>query len=69
MIAKSNGGTSTCEVGHTAIILLVLVFVNDVPKYISNANITMYADDTTIILSSDSYENLELQIPEVFDNF
>lgn len=49
--------------------LLFAIYVNDLPEYITNAHLTMYADDTTITLNSHSIDDLEKQICETLDKF
>lgn len=41
--------------------VLFLVFINDLPLYVSSSNIDLYADDTTISSSVDSENMKELQ--------
>ena len=38
--------------------LLFLIFINDLPNYMLNSSIKMFADDTTIYLSDDNYDDL-----------
>lgn len=45
--------------------LLFLLFVNDLPKNISNGHITMFADDTTVAVSARSLEELTTTVNNV----
>lgn len=38
--------------------LLFIIFINDLPTYISAGEVCMYADDTSILLAADTTEAL-----------
>jgi hypothetical protein len=38
--------------------ILFLIFINDLPGYLSNKNVTMYADDTTVSNKAKSFTEL-----------
>lgn len=48
--------------------LLFVAFVNDLPEHI-NAHVTMYADDTTITVSSENLKDLETRVADVVNEF
>lgn len=58
-------------VGQESILgpLLFLMFINDMPQYLHRDNIFMYADDTSIIVQSESIEDLKIQVQRVTTDF
>ena len=75
-ISYKNGRTMTqyksilCKVEHGvpqgSILgpLLFNIFVNDLPHYLSE-NITVYADDTSVVIAADSVRDLESKMISV----
>lgn len=49
--------------------LLFILYVNDLARYISGARIFMYADDTSIVVSADTYEGLLMAVGSVLNQF
>lgn len=45
--------------------LLFLIYINDLPRNIKNAKITMFADDISVFISDSSLQNLEQKANEV----
>ena len=48
-------------------LLLFLIYINDLPRFIKNGFITMYADDTTISVSASSPDELCSQVKMVLE--
>ena len=68
--AKSNPLSIKCGVpqGSTLGPLLFLTNINDMPKCLEKANITTFADDTNLLYSSNSLQDLEKTINEEFNH-
>lgn len=49
--------------------LIFLLFINDLPEFISYGKVFMYADDTSIIISSKTLEDLENLVNIVLEEF
>ena len=49
--------------------LIFLLYVNDLPDYISFGKTFMYADDTSIIVSDKNIDNLHLKIKVIIQDF
>lgn len=49
--------------------LLFLLYINDLPKYIQDAKVLMYADDTTIIISDKCKDALNSTVNKVMEQF
>jgi hypothetical protein len=45
--------------------LLFLLFINDLPSFLTPAKVVLYADDTNILLIDDTYESLKLKVKNV----
>ncbi|KAK9510227.1 hypothetical protein O3M35_005056 [Rhynocoris fuscipes] len=39
--------------------ILFLVYINDLPHYIDNARVVLYADDTTILINNNDHDSIE----------
>ena len=67
---KSNPRSIQCGVpqGSTLGPLLFLIYINDMPKCLEKANIRTFADDTTLLYSSNSLQDLEKTINEEFNH-
>lgn len=49
--------------------LLFLVYINDLPNYITNGLITMFADDTTITIAANTPQELESAVGNIMNEF
>lgn len=49
--------------------LLFLIFINDLPTYIKEVNIIMFADDTTMAIMGDSKEQIYQKLEVVIEQF
>lgn len=49
--------------------LLFLLYINDLPSYIQDGRVFMYADDTTIVVTAKSYIELNEKVISVINNF
>lgn len=49
--------------------LLFLIFINDLPDYIIDGEVLIYADDTSVIIHSDTVEHLENKTISVIKQF
>ncbi len=47
--------------------LLFILFINDLPKCITNCKIALYADDTVLLLSAKTSEEIQVNIQEELD--
>ena len=47
--------------------LLFMVYVNNLPNYLTAGHLTMFADDITVTLSADTVEQLHLLIEQTFE--
>ena len=67
---KSNPLSIQCRVpqGSTLGPLLFLIYINDMPKCLEKANIRTFADDTNLLYSSNSLQDLEKTINEEFNH-
>ena len=67
---KSNPLSIQCGVpqGSTLGPLLFLTYINDMPKCLEKANIRTFADDTNLLYSSNSLQDLEKTINEEFNH-
>ena len=72
---KINGCTSdfrktSCGIPQGSILgpLLFLIYMNDLPDSVENANITMFADDTSLFRSLKSIGELDMELLPTFTN-
>jgi len=42
--------------------LLFLIYINDLPLYIQEAKLILYADDTNVLITDNSYESLQAKL-------
>ncbi len=48
-------------------LLLFILFINDLPKCITNCKIALYADDTVLLFSAKASEEIQVNIQEDLD--
>ncbi len=58
--SRSNEQKSVCGIPQGSILgpLLFILYINDLPNYVSNVNVSMYADDTAIYYSSNDVNDI-----------
>ena len=49
--------------------LLFIIYVNDIGKYLTESSVNLYADDTTVYVSSESYIDLILSLQIDLENW
>lgn len=49
--------------------LLFLIYINGLPQYITNGNVAMIADDTTIPISGKHIHDLLIKFKTIVDEF
>ena len=67
---KSNVQNSTCGIPQGSILgpLLFIMYINDLPKHVSNVQISMYADDTAIFYTSKDVNDIVDKINDDMKN-
>lgn len=49
--------------------LIFLIFVNDLPRFLEDVHVVMYADDTSIAVAARDREELEVKVKNVIERF
>ena len=65
---QSTFSEITCGVSRGSILgpLLLIIYMNDLPSYVQDVNITMYADDTSIDRAFRTYQQLKEELLPAF---